>query len=167
MMKILSSKKYTILYLDLDSFKSFNDTYGFREGDALIKETAQIISDVIMTNDNDPSFVGHIGGDDFIAVLPHHRYEELCNSIINRFEQAKLRFYSEVDLQNGYVKSTNRVGVLENVPLVSISIAVITNKRFSYETVEELSKAAAMVKQKCKAITKSVCICIEDPSEIR
>lgn len=165
--KVLSYKKYTVLYLDLDSFKSFNDTYGFREGDELIKETAQLISDVVVTNDNEPSFVGHIGGDDFIAVLPHHRHKQICNSIISRFDQTKLRFYSKKDLQNGYVKSINRAGVLENVPLVSISIAVITNKRFSYQTVEDLSRAAAMVKQKCKTITKSVCICIEDLAEIR
>ena len=92
--EVLSYKQFSVFYLDIDSFKIFNDTFGFREGDELIKETSTIISDTIRTPVNEPSFVGHIGGDDFIAVIPHFHYEALCKQIITRFDRSILRFYS-------------------------------------------------------------------------
>ncbi|RDW17360.1 GGDEF domain-containing protein [Oceanobacillus arenosus] len=152
----LSFQEYTVFYIDIDSFKAFNDTYGFKEGDNLIKETANIINHTIMSTPDDPSFVGHIGGDDFIAVIPHYHHEDLCNLIISRFDEAVLRFYSEEDLRNGYVRTANRNGVIENIPLVSLSIAVIQNRNISIQTVEDLSKLAANVKKVCKARNGSV-----------
>ncbi|RDW19402.1 GGDEF domain-containing protein [Oceanobacillus chungangensis] len=158
----LSFQEYTVFYIDLDSFKAFNDTYGFKEGDNLIKETANIINHTIMTVANEPSFVGHIGGDDFIAVVPHYHHDDLCHLIISRFDEVILRFYSEEDLQNGYVRTTNRNGVLENIPLVSVSIAVIQNKNTSINTVEDLSRLAANVKKDCKAMNGSVYLTLEE-----
>lgn len=160
--EVLSYHKFSVLYLDIDLFKVFNDTYGFKEGDELIKETANIISETILTTANEPSFVGHIGGDDFIAIVPHYSHESLCRSIITRFDQSVLRFYSEEEVNRGYIRAITRQGVYENVPLVSISIAVIQNKHFSALTVDQLSKAAAKVKKRCKEIKKSVFLTFED-----
>ncbi|RLL48266.1 GGDEF domain-containing protein [Oceanobacillus piezotolerans] len=158
--KVLGYQRYTVFYIDLDNFKEFNDTYGFKEGDELIKETANIIQNTITTNSK--HFVGHIGGDDFIAAVPHYLHEDICRLIISRFEQAILRFYRNEDIQRGYVKTLNRKGELENVPLVSISIAVIQNKHVSISSVDALSKEAAAVKMKCKATEGSVFLTLDD-----
>ncbi|PLR85145.1 GGDEF domain-containing protein [Bacillus sp. V33-4] len=163
--EVLSYRSFSVLYIDIDSFKVFNDTYGFREGDELIRETANIVTETILTADNEPSFVGHIGGDDFIAVIPHFHHEGICNSIITRFDNSIHRFYSKEDLEKGYVQAISRQGILENVPLVSISIAVIQNTNNSLTTVEQLSKKAAKVKKRCKAVKKSVFLTLEDLDE--
>ena len=154
--EVLSYSRFSVFYLDIDLFKVFNDTFGFSEGDKLIKETANIISDVILTTANEPSFVGHIGGDDFIAVVPHFHHETLCKEIITRFDHSILRFYSEEEIERGYIQAITRQGILENVPLVSISIAVVQNRYDSFTSVGQLSKEAAKLKKRCKAIKKSI-----------
>lgn len=154
--EMLSYKRFSLFYLDIDSFKIFNDTYGFREGDEVIKETANIISETILTTANEPSFVGHIGGDDFIAVVPHYSHVPICNAIIAQFDHYIQRFYSEDESKSGYVFGVNRKGELEKFPIISLSIAVVQNKECSFKSVEELSKEAARLKRKCKAVMRSV-----------
>ncbi|QED46506.1 GGDEF domain-containing protein [Cytobacillus dafuensis] len=163
--EVLTYKEFSVLYIDIDSFKFFNDTFGFSEGDELIKETANIITDIIYTTDSKPSFVGHIGGDDFIAVVPHYHHEDLCNAIISRFHQSILRYYSHEELNKGYIPAVTREGKLENVPLVTISIAVVQNKDCELITVGQISKEAAKVKSRCKTIKKSVFLTHEDMKE--
>ncbi|MED4454719.1 GGDEF domain-containing protein [Metabacillus fastidiosus] len=160
--EILTYENFSVFYLDIDLFKVFNDTYGFREGDVLLKETANIISETILTSANEPSFVGHIGGDDFIAVIPHYDHESLCEAIINRFDQFILRFYSDEERKKGYIRAITRQGTVENVPLVSISIAVVQNENFIISTVEQLSKKAAELKKKCKEFKHSVFLTLDD-----
>ncbi|WP_394239457.1 GGDEF domain-containing protein [Niallia oryzisoli] len=152
---VLFYKQFSVFYIDIDSFKFFNDTFGFRVGDEIIKETADIISDTIQAASNEPSFVGHIGGDDFIAVVPHYDHEEICKEIISRFDHYILRFYTEEEIEKGYVHGMNRQGIYENVPLVSISIAVVQNKTNPIISIEQLSREAAKVKQRCKYTPKS------------
>ena len=160
--EVLTYEQYSVLYIDIDSFKVFNDTFGFSEGDELIKETATIISETILTTENEPSFVGHIGGDDFIAVLPHYRHEEICREIITRFDRFILQFYSEEEINRGYIQAVTRKGNLENVPLVSISIAVVQNRHNSFTSVGQLSKKAAKMKKRCKSIPQSAFLALEE-----
>ncbi|MBR3119170.1 GGDEF domain-containing protein [Oceanobacillus profundus] len=152
--KVLHYESYTVLYLDLDHFKAFNDVYGFKSGDQLLVETANIIQQTIGKKPN--YFVGHIGGDDFIAVIPNYQHEDICKRIIARFEQTIISFYSKEDIEQGYVKTFNRKGTMENVPLVSISIAVVQNKHTSFSTPNALSREAAEIKRICKACEGSI-----------
>ena len=153
--EVLSYKRYSVFYIDIDLFKAFNDTFGFTQGDKLIKETAAIISDTILTKANEPSFVGHIGGDDFIAVIPHYHYEELCETIIERFDSFILSFYTEEEIERGYIQALNRKRILENIPLTSISIAVKQNRHQHISSVGELSQMAAKVKESVRHIRRA------------
>ncbi|WP_043933565.1 GGDEF domain-containing protein [Bacillus sp. EB01] len=160
--KALNYDKYTIFYLDINSFKVFNDTYGFKWGDEVIRKTAVIISDAICKEETSTCFVGHIGGDDFIGIVPYHDYISICTEIINRFDSMARVYYSEEELERGYVMAVNRRGKLEDTPLMGISIAVMQNKSRHYSSVDELSKQSADLKQRCKAMKKSVYLTLED-----
>lgn len=103
MKELLQYSKYTILYFDLDNFKAFNDVYGFKEGDEIIQETANIITSNLQEYSKQGVFVGHIGGDDFIAILSNHEYITLCNEIINEFDSKITAFYVQEDLERGYI----------------------------------------------------------------
>ncbi len=159
---LLLVEKFTVLYIDIDSFKAFNDTHGFREGDELIRETANIIVATLETYAGESSFVGHIGGDDFIAVIYDFEYEHICQSIITQFDHKSRQFYSDEELSRGYVQAVSRKGKLEQVSLVSLSIAVVSNTAATFQSVEQLSKEAANVKEKCKVIKKSIFLTLED-----
>jgi len=160
--EVLTFNRFSVLYIDIDSFKAFNDTYGFSKGDELIKETALILSEVITTTENEPSFIGHIGGDDFIATIPHHHYGAICDSIIARFTDSLQIFYSQEDFEKGYVTGISRQGVFEKLPLASISIAIIHNKKRPITSLEQLSKESAKVKSYCKSIKNSIYLTLED-----
>lgn len=160
--EVLSYEEYSVFYIDIDLFKVFNDTFGFSTGDELIKETAAIIADVIHASGNEQFFVGHIGGDDFIAVVPHYSYVEICKEIINRFHQYTKRYYTEEEWNKGFVKVQTRQGTFENISLVTLSIGVVQNKYQPFCSVGEISREAARVKSKCKRTKNSIFLTLED-----
>ena len=61
---------FATCYADLDHFKEFNDRYSYYEGDRVIRILAQILHDVVKGMCHEDGFVGHIGGDDFIYIIP-------------------------------------------------------------------------------------------------
>lgn len=142
---------FSLLYLDLDHFKAYNDTYGFMKGDLLIKETSKLLSKNIRMYIKGDSFIGHIGGDDFIAILPNYEYEKICNVIINDFDNKIKDFYDVTDWENKFVYTKDRYNQDTKIPLVSLSIAVVTNEHHTFQSMEEISQIAAEVKKQCKA----------------
>ncbi|WP_175638796.1 GGDEF domain-containing protein [Metabacillus schmidteae] len=141
---------FSFLYIDLDHFKEYNDTYGFKKGDLLIKEVSNLLNKNVLLHDESLSFIGHIGGDDFVVILPHHDYEEICKSIVTEFDMRIVQFYHEEDWKNKYVFTKDRNGQECKIPLVSLSIAVITNEQELLESMEDVSILAAEVKKRCK-----------------
>jgi diguanylate cyclase (GGDEF)-like protein len=153
LIEILSGAPFSLLYLDLDFFKAYNDTYGFYEGDRLIQETASIIKEAVIHHMD--SFVGHIGGDDFMCILNHFEYMELCETIIANFNDSLRSFYKEEDWLRGFVHAENRNGITEHIPLVSLSIAVVTNEKQNFNSISELIEMATILKKKCKQLQLS------------
>lgn len=152
MVKSMLQEQFSVLYIDLDHFKAYNDTYGFKEGDRMIQATAEILKHSALKLGG---FLGHIGGDDFIICINHYLYEECCKSIIEAFDQTLSTFYHESHLAQKFVLAENRSGVVEEIPLVSISIAVVTNRHRRFDSIEDLSGESARLKKKCKSIRGS------------
>lgn len=149
--RLESGKKFAMLYLDLDNFKAYNDTYGFSNGDEVIKYTARLISKFVM-EDDDSNFVGHIGGDDFIAIVQTDNYESICQNIIATFDREIGKFFTREDRERGFIEVENRKGIMEQFPIISISIGVVevTQKRFNNPL--EIGEAGAAVKHLAKTI---------------
>ncbi len=144
--------KEIILYIDIDYFKIYNDTYGVLKGDQFIQFVASCIQHAFDDLQNMPSFVGHIGGDDFIAVTKREVAWEIGNKIIEQFEQAKPSFYDEETLKKAYITARDRDGYIVNFPLCTLSIAGISPSSNGSRTIYELTEAAASVKKRCKAV---------------
>jgi len=145
--KCISSKaEYCVLYFDIDNFKPYNDVYGFENGDKIIKFLAKAINSNISCDD----FIGHIGGDDFIAIVCSWDSDKICQKIINDFDLLALECYEEKDLKNEYITAQNRHGIVEKFPLVSVSIAGVTNKKREFASIYALAKESSKLKKKCK-----------------
>lgn len=149
MVKSLLQEQFSVLYIDLDHFKAYNDTYGFKEGDRMLQATAEILKHCTLRLDG---FLGHIGGDDFIIFIDNYHYEEYCRTIIGEFDREVKGFYHQTHLAQQYVLTESRSGLMEEIPLVSISIAVVTNRFRRFNTIEDISGEAARIKKKCKMI---------------
>lgn len=153
--RLLNKETFAILYFDLDNFKAYNDVYGFANGDEIIKFTARTITKHIHQIPNSENFVGHIGGDDFVAIISQADYDMVCQNIIAEFDKYSADFYNEVDVERGYVEVANRRGIIEQFPLTSISIAVLEVDSKIYKTTLEIGEVAGQVKHKAKAILGS------------
>lgn len=159
--RILRNEKFTVLYLDLDNFKSYNDVYGFLKGDEIIKFTARTISKNINNIAQNDIFVGHIGGDDFVAILGGEiDYEKACQDIISEFNAGVKYFFTEEDAKRGYIKIQNRKGKMEHFPLTSISIGVVVAEENRFANVLEIGEVGAQVKHLAKKY-KGSCYAID------
>lgn len=141
----------TVIYTDIDHFKSFNDVYGFKYGDDVLKWVGKVLQEP-----NTPDlFVGHIGGDDFFTCLLPQHAEVYCQSVIKLFEQGKGQFYSEDDLSRGYIESLDRNHQLSRFPLISLSMAILDVHPNDHLGVSEISSMVALIKKQAKQIQGS------------
>jgi PleD family two-component response regulator len=145
--RIQKKTPFAVLYLDLNSFKAYNDIYGFVKGDEVIRETARII---VTQSDSVHGFVGHIGGDDFIVIVLPEQAEDLCKNIIHAFDAKAPSFYSPEDQSRGYVETKDRRGHVAQFPILSIAVGVVTNSHRPIFSLGEVSKIGAEMKHFAK-----------------
>ena len=159
--RLLRNEKFIVLYLDLDNFKAYNDVYGFLKGDEIIKFTASTILKNINSTAGSDIFVGHIGGDDFVAIIGETMsYEKICQDIISEFDSGVKSFFTEEDLKRGYLKVQNRKGKMEHFPITSISIGVVLSEENRFSNVLEIGEVGAQVKHVAKKY-KGSCYAID------
>src|SRR5256714_8375565 len=120
---------FSVLFCDLDHFKAYNDHYGFVKGDRVIQATARILQEAVEEYARAEGFVGHVGGDDFVVVLPPDVAEVAAARICERFDQEIASFYDREDLKRGYVEVEDRQGTLQRFSLIGVSIGVATTSR--------------------------------------
>ena len=148
--RLLNKEDFCVIYLDLDNFKAYNDVYGFLNGDEIIKFTAKTIMNNINSNDCEDCFVGHIGGDDFVAMISGVNCEKICQNIVIEFDEGVKRFFTRTDLDKGYIEVPNRKGVMEQFPITSISIGVVVVDKGRFKNTLEIGEVAAQVKHLAK-----------------
>jgi GGDEF domain-containing protein len=147
---------FAMCYADLDHFKEFNDRYSYYDGDRVIRILAQILHDVVKGLCAEHGFVGHIGGDDFIFIIPVDAVNEVCAEIIDVFDTLIPFQYSEQDRRAGYFFGKDRRGQLHRVPLMTLSIGVVTNERRHFTHAAQVSELATEMKSYAKTLTGSV-----------
>lgn len=139
-----------VCYCDLDNFKAYNDKYGFVEGDRIILFTAEVLQRAITEAGQADDFLGHIGGDDFVVLTTPDRAEQICQFIMLRLEESIGQFYSEEERQAGFILSVNRQGEKQKFPLISISIAIVSNQFRALGSLAEISRIAGELKKLAK-----------------
>lgn len=147
---------FAACYADLDHFKEFNDRYSYYEGDRIIRILAQILHDVAKGLCHEEGFVGHIGGDDFIFIIPTAAVSEVCEEIVTIFDLLVPYQYSEQDRRAGYFFGKDRRGQLHRVPLMTVSIGVVTNERRHFTHAAQVSALATEMKSYAKTLPGSV-----------
>lgn len=153
--RILRQEPFSVLYADLDNFKAYNDVYGFLKGDEIIEFTAETIINLVHSNELENTFVGHIGGDDFVAIVPGTSCEKLCQNILAYFDKHVEKYFSEADLEKGYIEVANRKGIIEQFPLTSLSIGVVVADVGRFHNILEIGEVGAQVKHAAKSVMGS------------
>ncbi len=147
---------FAVCYADLDHFKEFNDRYSYYDGDRVIFILSRILRDVVKGLCPTDGFVGHIGGDDFIVILPIERVQEVCSEVITVFDALIPYQYNAQDRRAGYFFGKDRRGHLHRVPLMTLSIGIVTNERRRFSHPAEVSELATEMKSYAKTLPGSV-----------
>jgi GGDEF domain-containing protein len=147
---------FAVCYADLDFFKEYNDRYSYFEGDRVIRILAKILHDVVKGLEPEHGFVGHIGGDDFIFIVPASRAAEMSQEIVSIFDSLVPYQYSEQDRRAGYFFGKDRRGQLHRVPLMTVSIGIVTNERRVFTHASQVSELATEMKSYAKTLPGSV-----------
>ena len=147
---------FAVCYADLDHFKEFNDRYSYYDGDRVIRILAKVLHDVVKGMCGEQGFVGHIGGDDFIFIVPATAVNETCSEIVSIFDALVPYQYSEQDRRAGYFFGKDRRGQLHRVPLMTVSIGVVSNERRQFASAAQVSELATEMKSYAKTLTGSV-----------
>jgi diguanylate cyclase (GGDEF)-like protein len=148
--RVTDGAPFSLLYIDLDNFKAFNDHYGFLRGDEAIKTLGDSIGEAIDKIAPQGSFLGHIGGDDFVAVVSAEVAESVARELIERWDKAVLDCYDPPDVEKGYIEVADRKGNLHRFPPTSVSIGIATNRNRPINSHWEAAELAAEMKQFAK-----------------
>jgi len=154
--RLAAGETFAACYADLDHFKEYNDRYSYYEGDRVIRILAKILHDVARGYCPEDGFVGHIGGDDFIFIVPVRSAPEICQEIVSIFDALVPCQYSEQDRLAGYFFGKDRRGQLHRVPLMTVSIGVVTNERRAFTHPAQVSELATEMKSYAKTLPGSV-----------
>ena len=115
-------------YIDLDNFKAYNDVYGVKQGDKVIRLLADLLVQAVKRWGNQEDFIGHVGGDDFIAMTTPDKAVTVFEWIAKRFDERITAYYSEADLKAGCITAKDRQGNVKKFRFVSCSIVFLTDK---------------------------------------
>ena len=154
--RLESEEHFAVCYADLDHFKEFNDRYSYYDGDRVIFLLSRMLRDVVRGLCPGNGFVGHIGGDDFIFVVSGHDVSAVCTEVIEVFDTLIPFQYSEPDRRAGYFFGKDRRGQLYRVPLMTLSIGIVTNERRTFTHPAQVSTLATEMKSYAKTLPGSV-----------
>ena len=150
-----SRRPFALLYADIDNFKAYNDHYGFLRGDTAIQTAARILQEEAIRVVGEATFIGHMGGDDFVIVCPPEQAEDLCRAIVDRFERDAPALYDDADSERGYIEIQNRQGEKQRFPIISMSVGAVTTERRTFTHPGEAVTVATEMKNFAKRTTGS------------
>lgn len=145
--RIERNELFSVCYIDVNHFKSFNDRYGFERGDGVLRHIAQLLARVLeKVGAEKTGFLGHIGGDDFLAVVSPEHEAKFARECLQEFDRIIPTYYDDADRKQRSVFVKNRNGVPVSYPIMSLSIAAVTNQNRPYRNMSEIARDAAEVK---------------------
>jgi len=153
--RLRSGQKFAFCYADLDHFKEFNDRYGYQNGDRVILIVSRVLRDVVRAH-SPGGFVGHIGGDDFIFTVPFEHLHASCTDVITVFDELLPLQYQAEDRERGSFIGKDRRGLEYEVPLMTLSIGVVTNEHRVLTHTAQISELATEMKAYAKTFTGSI-----------
>ena len=156
--RLAAESDFVFMYLDVDHFKAFNDFYSYQKGDQIIRLLAFLLRQAVDDFGAPGDFVGHVGGDDFVVITQPELAQQVGDWILQRFDEQIPELYNEVDRERGYIETTNRQGLVQRYPLMTLTIAAVSTANQGATHIAEISDTAAELKRYGKSQNRSVLI---------
>jgi len=149
---------FAFIYTDIDNFKAFNDYYGYSRGDRVIKTTARILAEAIEEHGNESDFIGHVGGDDFVAMTTPDRVDAVARAVIEAFDRSAADLFEPEDVERGYLKIRRRSGEVMKIKSLGITLAVVTNEKSPIGHIGRVADIASELKRYGKSMSGSAVV---------
>ena len=156
--RIEEQLSFVFMYVDLDNFKPFNDFYSYQKGDQAIRLVALLLQRVVEREGSPGDFVGHIGGDDFVMILDAERARHVGDEFVREFDREIRELYSKTDRARGFTQVLNRKGDIERYPIMTVTVAAVSNEAKCFTHVAQVSDIAAELKHLGKQQKRSVIV---------
>ena len=153
--RLEAKQPFSLCQVDLDNFKPFADNYGYAWGSEVIKEVAGLLAEKVREMETPGDFLGHIGGDDFVILSVPGCAEELCSRIIAGFDERIRKYYTEEDRSQGFFVGKDRKGIEQAFPLITVTIAIVTDDGSRFRSPLDMAETAARLKEYAKTLPGS------------
>ncbi len=160
--RIQEKEHFSLCHADLDHFKPFADKYGYAWGSEVIKEVAKMLEEQRRLEGESDDFVGHVGGDDFIIIAEPERAENMCRAVARDFDPRIAKFYNQNDRETGFIVGKDRQGIYRKFPLISITIAIVTNDGTRFPNALDMAQKAAELKERAKTLKGNNVVKLEE-----
>ncbi|MBU1999063.1 MAG: response regulator [Candidatus Omnitrophota bacterium] len=149
--RIESKGSFALYYADIQQFKRYNQRYGFKRGDEVIKSTASIIINTLKTMGSSSDFVAHPQDDDFFFISMTDSIEVIAQRVIRDFDKTIPSYYDEEDKIKGYFAIKNRKGEFEKVPFLRIYISALASEYYPMMNPAQITQIASEINSFAKA----------------
>ncbi len=149
---------FSFMYVDIDNFKGYNDYYGYSRGDQAIRFVSDIIRQTTLRLGSEESFIGHIGGDDFVVITSPELGDAMAQAIVDDFDATSGMLFDVEDQEKGYLEVQNRFGGTNRVPFCTLTLAMITDPGGMFQHWAKVSDVAAELKKYGKSLKGSVVV---------
>ena len=153
--RLAAKNPFAFCYLDLDNLKAYNDFYGFAKADGVIRQTGDLLREIIIQEGAPQDFLGHVAGDDFVFITDPRSVDAICRRAIEVFDRIIPLYYDRQDRERGFIEAEDRFGQRRKFPIMSVSIVSVMCDGVSADHAE-LARQAADMKKRAKAIEGSV-----------
>ncbi len=153
--RLEADEPFAHVYFDIDNFKSFNDRYGYQEGDKAIALVRDIIKQTLSHIGSNDHLLGHIGGDDFVVLIAREQVEELARQVILAFDEQAPLLYNIDDRDVGFILGKDRQDNEIRYPLMTLSVAIVTTNSLSQPSPAAISRECAKIKHHLKKLPGS------------
>jgi len=153
--RLKAKEKFSLCHVDLDNFKPFADKYGYAWGSEVIKEVARMLDESMKAAASPNDFLGHIGGDDFVIISSPLQAERICRGLVSSFDGRIKKFYTQQDREQGFFIGLDRKGAEQKFPLISVTIAIVTDDGNRFHSPLDMAEAAARLKEYAKTLPGS------------
>ncbi|MBU1743556.1 MAG: diguanylate cyclase [Proteobacteria bacterium] len=164
--RLQAKRPVSLCHVDLDNFKPFVDHYGYAWGSEVIKEAALLLIAELKEAGKKGDFLGHIGGDDFVLISVPPRAEQICRRIVAGFDGRIRKFYTETDREQGFFIGKDRQGVRQKFPLISVTIAIVTDDGTRFQNPLAMAEVAAQLKEYAKTLPGNNCVTEKDVHKV-
>ncbi|MBU4581755.1 MAG: diguanylate cyclase [Proteobacteria bacterium] len=164
--RLQAKRPVSLCHVDLDNFKPFVDHYGYAWGSEVIKEAALLLIAELKEAGKKGDFLGHIGGDDFVLISVPPRAEQICRRIVAGFDGRIRKYYTETDREQGFFIGKDRQGVRQKFPLISVTIAIVTDDGTRFQNPLAMAEVAAQLKEYAKTLPGNNCVTEKDVHKV-